>query len=450
MVNDLQMKPKSPKSDAERIRDFQRKLYLKAKQEKEFRFYVLYDKIRESRFLKEAYRRVKVNAGSPGVDGVTFQTIERDGIEAFLANIQKELEQKTYCPSPVLRVYIEKANGKLRPLGIPTIKDRVVQMACKMVIEPIFEADFEDSSYGFRPKRSAHDAIAAIKENLQSGKTKILDADLSSYFDTIPHDKLMILIGKRISDRNVIHLIKMWLKAPIVEDGKPKGGKNNDRGTPQGGVISPLLANIYLHLVDKIVNKAESIFGQNGIKIVRYADDFVLMGKQIPEQAINYLKKILERMELTLNEEKTKVLNAWKEPFDFLGFTIGYRKGFRKSKRYLSIIPGKKAEKKFRRNIDEYLKNSLNVDDARLTKGLNEKIRGWNGYFTIPGVSHTSISRRKLGYYVGTKLEWYFQRKSQKRKRLSNNQKAIHHLMKHHGLIDMAKAPSMKLANALR
>ncbi len=446
MVNDLQMKPKSLKSDEERIRDFQRKLYLKAKQEKEFRFYVLYDKIREPRFLKEAYKRVKANAGSPGVDGVTFETIEKCGIEAFLANIREELEQRSYRPSPVLRVYIEKANGKLRPLGIPTIKDRVIQMSCKMVIEPIFEADFEDSSYGFRPKRSAHDAITAIKKNIQEGKTEILDADLSSYFDTIPHDKLMILIGKRISDRNILHLIKMWLKAPIVEDGKPKGGKKNDRGTPQGGVISPLLANIYLHLIDRIVNKAESIFGQNGIRIVRYADDFVLMGKRIPAPAIKYLKRILERMELTLNEEKTKVLNVWEETFDFLGFTIGYRKG-RISKKYLSIIPGKKAEKRFRRNIDKYLKESLYFNDSQLTKGLNEKIRGWIGYFSIPGVSHTWESRQSLSYYVGIKLEWYFQRKSQRRKRLVN-QRAVHYLIRHYGLINMAKAPPMKLVNA--
>lgn len=446
LVNDLQMKPRLPKSDGERIRNFQRKLYLKAKQEKDFRFYVLYDKIREPRFLKEAYKRVKANAGSPGVDGVTFEAIEKDGIETFLSNIHEELAKRTYRPSPVLRVYIEKANGKLRPLGIPTIKDRVIQMSCKMVIEPIFEADFEETSYGFRPKRSAHDAITAIKQNIQEGKTEILDADLSSYFDTIPHDKLMILIGKRISDKNVLHLIKMWLKAPVVEDGKPKGGKKNDRGTPQGGVISPLLANIYLHLVDKIVNKVVSIFGQYGIKIVRYADDFVLMGRRIPNQAIEYLKKILERMELTLNDEKTKVLNVWEETFDFLGFTIGYRNGF-KGKRYLSIIPGKKAEKKFRRNIDKYLKKSLHFNDSQLTKGLNEKIRGWTGYFTIPGISHTNESRQSLSYYIGIKLEWYYQRKSQRRKQFSN-QRAIHYLMRHYGLINMAKAPSMKLVNA--
>jgi len=312
--------------------------------------------------------------------------------------------------------------------------------------EPIFEADFEESSYGFRPKRSAHHAITAIKENIQKGKTEILDADLSSYFDTIPHSKLMILIGKRISDKNVLHLIKMWLKAPVVEGGKPKGGKGNGLGTPQGGVISPLLANIYLHLMDKIVNKKGSIFEQNGIKIVRYADDFVLMGRQISKPIIETLKKILERMELTLNEEKTKILSAKEETFDFLGFNIGYRKGFR-SKKYLSIIPGKKAEKKFRSNIDKYLKGHMHSNDANLAKGLNQKIRGWIGYFTIPGISHTTRSRNSLSYYVGIKLEWYFQRKSQRRKRLSN-QRAIQHLMKHHGLINMAKAPSMNLVNA--
>lgn len=446
MVDDLQMKPRTPKSDTERIRDFQRKLYLKAKQEKEFRFYVLYDKIREPRFLKEAYRRVKAKNGSPGADGVTFEAIEREGVEKLLESIKEELEKRTYRPSPVLRVYIEKTNGKLRPLGIPTIKDRIVQMSCKMVIEPIFEADFEDSSYGFRPKRSAHNAISAIKENLQNGNTEVLDADLSAYFDTIPHDKLMILIGKRISDKNVLHLIKIWLKAPVIEDGKPRGGKKNDRGTPQGGVISPLLANIYLHLVDKIVNKKGSIFEQNGIKIVRYADDFVLMGRKISKQSIETLKKILERMELTLNEEKTKTLNVKEESFDFLGFTIGYRKGLR-NKKYLSITPGEKAEKKFRGNIDKYLKEHMHSNDGNLTKGINQKIRGWIGYFTIPGVSHTSRSFSSLSYYLGIKLEWYFQRKSQRRKRLTN-QRAIQHLIRHHELINMAKAPSMRLVNA--
>ncbi len=445
MVNDLQMESKTPKSAEERVRDFQRKLYLKAKQEKEFQFYVLYDKVRDIRFLTEAYRRVKANQGSPGVDGITFSRIENQGLDEFLKNIQEELIKKTYRPSPVLRVYIEKANGKLRPLGIPTIKDRVIQMSCKMVIEPIFEADFEESSYGFRPKRSAQDAIKAIRENLEAGKTEVLDADLSAYFDTIPHDKLMILIGKRISDKNVLHLIKMWLKAPVVEEGKISGGKGNGCGTPQGGVISPLLANIYLHLVDKIVNKADSVFGLSGIKIIRYADDFVLMGEKIPQQAILCLQKILERMELTLNVEKTRLLDVRKESFDFLGFTVRQAKSS-KGWKYLSITPSKRAEKGFRRKVDKYLKNSLYLNDSQLTEGLNQKIRGWINYFKIPGVSHTSKSRQKLSYYLGIKLEWYYQRKSQRRKRV--NQAVVRYLFKHYGLVNMAKPSSWKPANA--
>lgn len=448
MANHLQMEPKTPKSEAEKIRDFQRKLYRKAKQETNFRFYVLYDKVREKRFLREAYHRVKANQGSPGVDGITFAAIDNQGIEPFIQAIHDELAQKTYRPSPVLRVYVEKANGKLRPLGIPTIKDRVVQMACKMVIEPIFEADFEDSSYGFRPKRSAQDAIRAIKTHIDAGRTEILDADLSAYFDTIPHGKLMIVLAKRISDRNILHLIKMWLNAPVVENGKIRSGKGNDRGTPQGGVISPLLANIYLNLLDKIVGKAESVFGQYGIKIVRYADDFVLLGKRIPQSAREYLNKILERMELTLNQDKTKVLNLWEEPFDFLGYTFRKATG-KRGGNYLRISPSKRAEKGFRAKVGRYINDSLFLDKEKFVAGLNAKIRGWNNYFIIPGISHTYESRQRLFYYVGIKLEWYFERKSQRGKPPSN-QKAIKFLMNRYGLLDMTKAPPLTPVNALR
>ncbi len=247
------------KSDDEKIRDFQEKLYQKAKQEKEFRFYILHDKVYSKRFLKEAFNRVKKNKGSCGVDGITFEKIEEYGEEKYIQEISDELRMGKYKPEAVRRVYIPKANGKLRPLGIPTIKDRIVQMSCKIVIEPIFEADFEETSYGFRPKLSASDAIGKIKGNLKEGETEIYDADLSSYFDTIPHDKLMILIGKRISDLKILRTIKMWLKAPIIDEDDRTGGKGrkNDKGTPQGGVISPLLANIYLNLLDKQINEGK-------------------------------------------------------------------------------------------------------------------------------------------------------------------------------------------------
>lgn len=253
----LTNKRKADLSAEERVRIFQRKLYSKAKQEKNFRFYVLYDKLSVGYFLIEAWRRVKLNNGIAGYDKKSFSDIEEYGATAFLYEIQEELLNETYKPSPILRVYIPKANGKMRPLGIPTIKDRVVQMCCKLIIEPIFEADFKDCSYGFRPKRSAHGAIKAIKSNLKTGRTEVYDADLSGYFDNIPHDKLMVLVERRITDKRMLRLIKMWLKAPCFENNKLHKSK---KGTPQGGVISPLLANIYLSLIDKAVDRKDGFF----------------------------------------------------------------------------------------------------------------------------------------------------------------------------------------------
>ncbi len=261
MSNTLQKREKSQLSDKERVQDFQRNLYRKAKREPSFRFYVLYDKVRLPHFLREAYQRVKANGGASGIDGVTFAEIEAYGVEKYLSEVSAELKNESYRPSPVKRVFIPKANGKKRPLGIPTIKDRIVQMSCKLVIEPIYEADFEDGSYGFRPKRSAKGAITEIKSNLKEGKTEVFDADISKYFDTIPHDKLLIVVAKRISDRKVIHMIKMWLKSPIHEDGKISGGKKNKLGTPQGGVISPLLAyRTEYAIAEQIAREYERIF----------------------------------------------------------------------------------------------------------------------------------------------------------------------------------------------
>ncbi|MBC8548207.1 MAG: hypothetical protein H8D23_01020 [Candidatus Brocadiales bacterium] len=231
-----------------KVQTLQRKLYRKSKQEKDFKFYSLYDKVSSLPFLEEGYKRVRSNHGAGGEDGISFEGIESYGVEKYLQEIQVELKNGDYTPSPVRRVYIPKANGKERPLGIPTIKDRIVQMSCILVIEPVFETDFEDMSYGFRPKRSAKQAITEIKGHLQKGRTTVFDADLSSYFDTIPHGKLMLLLERRISDHRILNLIRAWLRSPIVENGKyvEGSGKRNRVGTPQGGVISPLLANIFL------------------------------------------------------------------------------------------------------------------------------------------------------------------------------------------------------------
>ena len=426
-------------SDAERIQDFQRKLYRKAKQDKKFRFYVLYDKVRLPRFLKEAYKRCKANNGSAGVDGMTFSDVEAYGVDRFISEIIDELETKTYKPEAVLRVYITKDNGKQRPLGIPTIKDRVVQMAVKLVIEPIFEADFEENSYGFRPKRSAGDAVREIKQNLMEGKCDVFDADLSAYFDTIPHKELMFLIAQRISDKNILHLIKMWLKAPVMEDGRPKGGKKNKTGTPQGGVISPLLANIYLHLLDKAVSRVGGKFHSYGVEIVRYADDFVLMAKEIPKECLEYMNWMLDKMKLKLNEEKSKTLYACDEAFDFLGHTFRYSNDiFGRPFKYWNVEPSKKSQKKVRNNIKEYLKSNGHKAPQVIAKDLNAILRGWINYFTIKGVTYPNKAKRNLRYYLAMKLTRFYKRKSQRKSKL-HNRGAFRVLVDKYGLIDPSK-----------
>jgi RNA-directed DNA polymerase len=435
----LPMKPKSRMSDEERIRDFQRKLYLKAKQEVKFRFYSLYYKIHLPYVLREAYNRCRRNKGAPGIDGKTFEDIETEGIGEFLGKIELELKERKYKPGMVKRTYIPKANGKMRPLGIPTIKDRVVQMACKLVIEPIFEADFEDESYGFRLKKSAKDAIEKIKKNLEEGLEQIFDADLSAYFDTIPHRELMILVGMRISDWKVLHLIKMWLKAPVWEDGKISGGKKNQVGTPQGGVISPLLANIYLHLLDKAVKRIGGYFQRYGVRIVRYADDFVLMARKMAKESLMYLEGMLAKMKLKLNTEKSKMVNAGNEAFNFLGFTFRYDwDRFGRKWKYLNIVPSKKSEMKIREKIDVYLKKSGHKPPATLAEEINAVTRGWIRYFTIPGTSYPQQAKRNLRYYLSIKLYRYYQRKSQRKCKLYKKG-AFEVLEKKHGLIDPTK-----------
>lgn len=439
-MGDLQTRPKSQMSDKERVRDFQRKLYQKAKQEETFRFYVLYDKVRLPHFLRESYNRCKANRGSAGVDGMTFKDVEIYGIDKFLAEIVEELEKSTYKPQPVLRVYIPKANGKTRPLGIPVIKDRVIQMAVKLVIEPIFEADFEESSYGFRPSRSSGDAVREIKQKLQEGKSEVFDADLSAYFDTIPHKELLQLIGKRISDRNVLHLIKMWLKAPVMDNGRLTGGKKNNVGTPQGGVISPLLANIYLHKFDKAVNRENSVFYACGIKIIRYADDWVLMAKRIPQSALDYLNELLKDMKLKLNEDKSKMVNALYESFDFLGYTFRLDNDVfgRRNRKYWNVEPSSKSQMKVRDKIREYLRSNGHKPPQDVANDLNTITRGWINYFSIKGVTYPGKAKRNLRYYLRVKLTRYYKRKSQRKCKLYN-QGAFGVLVSKYGLIDPTK-----------
>jgi len=315
----------------DKIRTLQRKLYVKAKAEPEFRFYLLHDKICRSDILAHAYALARSNAGAAGVDGTTFEDIERAGLEAWLEALREDLASMRYRPEPVRRVMIPKPGGGERPLGIPTIRDRVAQTAAKLVLEPIFEADLDDSAYGYRPKRSAGDAIAATHRLIRRGYVDVVDADLSKYFDMIPHPDLLESAARRIVDRKVLRLIKLWLSVPVEErDGagrrRMSGGKSNRRGTPQGGVISPLLANLYMNRFLKFwrLKECETTFRAH---LVNYADDFVILSRGHAAEALAWTRAVMTRLGLLINEAKTSLKDARADGFDFLGYSVLQRHG---------------------------------------------------------------------------------------------------------------------------
>lgn len=370
----------------EKIRTLQRKLYTKAKQEPEFRFYALYDKLCRADILSHAYRLVRSNQGAPGVDGRSFATIEAEEGEAcFVQRLREQLETKAYRAEAVRRVWIPKPDGSRRPLGIPTMRDRVVQMAAKLVLEPIFEADFCEHSYGFRPKRSAHDAVDAVADALASGH--VIDADLSKYFDTIPHAKLMAPVAERIQDGAVLSLLKQWLKAPVVEeddDGTRRtsgGGKGNRQGTPQGGVISPLLSNLYLHLLDRIWERHE-LERRDRARLVRYADDVVILCAGDVEAPMAALRQVLGRLDLCLNETKTRVVDAREESFDFLGFSFHSRRSRNSGKRYPHVEPSRRSVQRIKdRTTALTSRRRTPVPMPCIISELNRTLRGWSNYF---------------------------------------------------------------------
>lgn len=369
-----------------KIRMLQRKLYLKAKAEPNYRFYLLYDKIYREDVFAHAYELVKANQGAPGVDGQTFEQIESQGLVEWLDGIGKELRAKTYKPQPVRRVMIPKPGGGERPLGIPSIKDRVVQTAAKLMLEPIFEADFDPDAYGYRPKRSAQDAIQKVHTLLCEGYSDVVDADLSKYFDTIPHCALLRCAARRIVDRDVLHLIKMWLKASIEErdehgNKRMTGGKSSTCGTPQGGVASPMLANLYMNRFLKfwrITGRSEAYQA----RIINYADDFVILSRGYAAEALDWTRQVMTRIGLTLNEAKTSIKQARRERFDFLGYTFGPHRYRKDGHWYLGASPSKKSVLRVKQKVGDLLRPSNVGTWEEVRDRLNQMLRGWSSYFS--------------------------------------------------------------------
>lgn len=408
----------------EKLSLLRHKLSEKAKAEPKFRFYALYDRIYRSDVLWAAWEKVRANGGSGGVDGLSIEAIEKvaGGAERLVQELHQELVTKTYKPKAVRRVYIDKPDGRKRPLGIPTVRDRVVQMASLLILEPIFEADFEDCSYGFRPGRNAHQALEEIRGHLKAGYQAVYDADLRSYFDSIPHERLMACVRMRVADRSVLRLIQMWLKAPVLErtsggvGGGGEMGRRNRKGTPQGGVISPLLSNLYLHWFDKVFHRPSGPAYWANAKLVRYADDFVILARYQGERLKQWIESKLEHwMGLEINRDKTRVIELGQqgERLDFLGYTLRYNRDLKgRRQRYLNVTISKQALKRERHRLRGVIsKQRCFVPLPEMIEELNGHLTGWANYFSY---GYPRQGFRQINSYVRQRLTQHVRRRSQR------------------------------------